>query len=139
MRFFLWILILFAAAIGLAVAAHFNVGNVVFFYPPYRIDLSLNFFILLTILLFIAVYAVLKTVRVAQAMPGRVAAYRREKLERKGNEALRDALKSFFEGRFGHAEKAATRAAESPDNAGLAALIAARAAHRMQQTDRRDT
>src|SRR5690606_31637233 len=45
----------------------------------------------------------------------------------------------FFEGRFGHAEKAATRAAESPDNAGLAALIAARAAHRMQQTDRRDT
>lgn len=139
MRFFLWILILFAAAIGLAVAAHFNVGNVVFFYPPYRIDLSLNFFILLTLLLFIAIYAVLKTVRVAQAMPGRVAAYRREKLERKGNEALRDALKSFFEGRFGHAEKAATRAAESPDNAGLAALIAARAAHRMQQTDRRDT
>lgn len=139
MRFFLWILILFATAIGLAVAAHFNVGNVVFFYPPYRVDLSLNFFILLTILLFFVVYAVLKTVRVAQAMPGRVAAYRRDKLERKGNLALRDALKSFFEGRFGHAEKAAMRAAESPDNAGLAALIAARAAHRMQQTDRRDT
>jgi len=139
MRFFLWILALFASAIGIAVAAHYNVGNVVFFYPPYRIDLSLNFFILLAILLFAVIYAVLKTIRVAQRMPGRVAAYRRDKLERKGNVALREALKYYFEGRFGHAEKAAIRAAESPDNAGLAALIAARAAHRMQQTERRDT
>lgn len=139
MRIFLSILALFAAAIGLAVAAHFNVGNVVFFYPPYRVDLSLNFFILLAILLFFLIYAVLKTLRVAQAMPGRVAVYRREKLERKGNQALRESLKAYFEGRFGHAEKAAMRAVESPENAGLAALIAARAAHRMQQTERRDT
>src|SRR5690606_35566450 len=95
--------------------------------------------ILLAILLFAAIYAVLKTIRVAQRMPGRVAAYRHEKLERKGNQALRDALKYYFEGRFGHAEKAAIRAAESPENAGLAALIGARAAHRMQQTERRDT
>ncbi|MDQ7970230.1 MAG: heme biosynthesis protein HemY [Oxalicibacterium faecigallinarum] len=139
MRFFLWILALFASAIGIAVAAHYNVGNVVFFYPPYRIDLSLNFFILLAILLFAMIYAVLKTIRVTKAMPGRVAAYRRDKLEKKGNQALREALKYYFEGRFGHAEKAAMRASESPENAGLAALIAARAAHRMQQTDRRDT
>jgi len=139
MRLFLWIIALFASAIGIAVAAHYNVGNVVFFYPPYRVDLSLNFFILLAILLFVVIYAVLKTIRVAQRMPGRVAAYRREKQERKGNEALRDALKYYFEGRFGHAEKSAVRAAESKDNAGLAALIGARAAHRMQQTERRDT
>jgi HemY protein len=139
MRIFLWVIALFATAIGLAVVAHFNPGNVVFFYPPYRVDLSLNFFILLAILLFFVMYAVLKTIRVAQRMPGRVAAYRREKLERKGNHALRESLKAYFEGRFGHAEKAAMRATESPDNAGLAALIAARAAHRMQQTDRRDT
>lgn len=139
MRIFLWVIALFATAIGLAVVARFNPGNVVFFYPPYRVDLSLNFFILLSILLFFIIYAVLKTIRVAQRMPGRVAAYRREKQERKGNQALRDALKAYFEGRFGHAEKAAMRATESPDNAGLAALIGARAAHRMQQTERRDT
>lgn len=139
MRIFLWLLALFATAIGLAVVARFNAGNVVFFYPPYRVDLSLNFFVLLSVLLFFLIYAVLKTVRVAQKMPGKVAAYRRDKLERKGNLALRDSLKAYFEGRFGHAEKAAMRASESPDNAGLAALIAARAAHRMQQTERRDT
>lgn len=139
MRIFLWLIALFAAAIGLAVATRFNLGNVVFFYPPYRIDLSLNFFILLEALLFVLLYVVIKTIRVTQRMPARVMAYRREKRERKGNLALREALKSFLEGRFGHAEKAAMRASDSPDNAGLAALIAARAAHLMQQTERRDT
>jgi HemY protein len=138
MRIFLSLIILFAAAIGLAVGARFNPGNVVFFYPPYRIDLSLNLFMLLAILLFAVIYGLLLTIRNAQKMPARVALYRKEKREREGNRALRDALKALFEGRFGHAEKAAIRAAESPENAGLSALIAARAAHRLGQPARRD-
>jgi HemY protein len=132
-------LILFGLAVGLALGARFNVGNVVFFYPPYRIDLSLNFFLLLLALLFLTLYLLLGAIRATQRMPGRVAAYRREKREREGNRALRDALKALFEGRFGHAEKASARAAACPDNAGLSALIAARAAHRMSQFERRDT
>ncbi|GAB3544072.1 heme biosynthesis protein HemY [Noviherbaspirillum agri] len=138
MRIFLSLLILFAAAIGLAVGARFNPGNVVFFYPPYRIDLSLNFFLLLLALLFVALYLIIGAIRSTREMPQRVAAYRRDKREREGNRALRDALKALFEGRFGHAEKAASRAIDSPDNAGLAVLIAARAAHRMGQAERRD-
>jgi HemY protein len=83
-------------------------------------------------------YALLKAVTTTRKMPQRVAAYRREKKEREGNRAFRDSLKALFEGRFGHSEKAAARAAELPVNAGLAALIGARAAHRMQQFERRD-
>lgn len=138
MRILLSVVILFAAAIGLAVGARFNPGNVVFFYPPYRIDLSLNFFIVLAMLLFALLFAVLNAIRSTQQMPQRVAAYRREKREREGNRALRDALKALFEGRFGQAEKAAMRAADLPENAGLSALIAARAAHRIGQAERRD-
>jgi HemY protein len=138
MRLFLSLVILFALAIGIAVGAHFNHGNVVFFYAPYRVDLSLNLFIVLAILLFMLAYFVIVTLREAQRMPARVAAYRREKREREGNRAMRDALKAFFEGRFGHAEKAAMRAVESADNAGLSSLIAARAAHRLGQPQRRD-
>ena len=111
MRIFLSLVILFAAAIGLAVGARFNPGNVVFFYPPYRIDLSLNLFIVLAALLFIVLFTVINALRSAQQMPQRVAAYRRDKREREGNRALREALKALFEGRFGHAEKAAARAA----------------------------
>jgi HemY protein len=138
MRLLITIVILFAAAIALAVGARLNPGNVVFFYPPYRVDLSLNFFILLAALLFILLFVIFNTIRATQRIPARVAAYRRERREREGNKALREALKNLFEGRFAKAEKAATRAAQSDDNAGLARLIAARAAHRMGQPERRD-
>ena len=138
MRIFIWLLILFATAIGLALAARFNPGNVVLFYPPYRVDLSLNFFLLLAALSFLFIYGLLKAIRTTQRMPQRVALYRKEKRERESNKAMREALKALFEGRFGHSEKAALRAAASEDNAGLAALIAARAVHRMGQPERRD-
>jgi len=138
MRIFLWLLVLVATAVGLAVSARFNPGNVVLFYPPYRVDLSLNFFLLLLILLFVLVYGLLNAIRVTQQMPARVAQYRRGKRERESNKALREALKSLFEGRFGHSQKAAARASELPENAGLAALIGARAAHRLRQPDKRD-
>jgi HemY protein len=138
MRVFLWIVALMAAAIGIAVTARFNPGNVVLFYPPHRIDLSLNFFVVLEVALFAFLYVVIRAFRATVSMPAKVAAYRQQKREREGNKGLRDALKALFEGRFGHAEKAALRAAELPENAGIAALIGARAAHRMRQHARRD-
>lgn len=138
MRIFLWIVALMAAAIGIAVTARFNPGNVVLFYPPHRIDLSLNFFCVLLLALFVLLYLVIRAVRATVKMPRKVAAYRQHKREREGNKGLREAAKALFEGRFGHAEKAALRAAELPENAGVAALIGARAAHRMRQSARRD-
>ncbi|MCU6499976.1 heme biosynthesis protein HemY [Rugamonas sp. A1-17] len=138
MRLFLWIVALMAAAIGIAVTARFNPGNVVLFYPPHRIDLSLNFFVVLEVALFAFLYVVIRAFRATVKMPGKVAAYRQRKRERDGNKGLREALKALFEGRFGHAEKAAMRASELPENAGVASLIGARAAHRMRQSARRD-
>jgi HemY protein len=138
MRLLLWLVALMAAAIGIAVTARFNPGNVVLFYPPHRIDMSLNLFVVLLALLFLMLYGLARAVSSTLRMPERVAAYRLRKREREGNKGLRDALKALFEGRFGHAEKAAIRAAELPENAGLAALIGARAAHRMREPVRRD-
>jgi HemY protein len=138
MRFFIRLLILFALAVGLAVGARFNPGNVVLFYPPYRIDLSLNFFLFLTLILFVLLYLLVRTIVTTQNMPKKVAEYRQNKRERDSNKALREGLKALFEGRFGRAEKAASKAVELTENAGLAALIGARAAHHMSQFDRRD-
>ncbi len=138
MRFFLWLLTLFAAAIGLAVLARFNPGNVVFFYPPYRVDLSLNFFIVAMVVLFALMFVIISTVRTTLAMPGRVEQYRATRQLRESGRALQEALKSYLEGRFGRAEKSATRASLAPEYAGLAALIGARSAHRLQQNRRRD-
>ncbi len=138
MRFFLWILTLFATAIGLAVLARFNPGNVVFFYPPYRVDLSLNFFIVTIVVLFALMFVIISTLRTTLAMPARVERYRATRQLRESGRALQEALKAYLEGRFGRAEKSATRASLAPEYAGLAALIGARSAHRLQQNRRRD-
>lgn len=138
MRLFIRLIILFALAVGLAVGARYNPGNVVLFFPPYRVDVSLNFFLFVTAALFVLLYVITRTVISTQELPGKVAAYRQGKKERDGNKALREALKALFEGRFGQAERAAVRAIDLPENQGVAAIIGARAAHHMSQYDRRD-
>ncbi len=138
MRFYLWLLSLFASAIGLAVLARYNPGNVVLFYPPYRVDFSLNFFLAVLLVSFALLFVLISTVRATIAMPRRVSEYRSRRQLLSSGRALQDALKAYLEGRFGRAEKSAARAAESTEYAGLAALLAARAAQRMQQPQRRD-
>lgn len=138
MRLLLWFLVVFAAAVGLAVLAQFNTGNVVLFVPPYRIDLSLNLFLFLLFLFFLLFYVLLRFVRNTRKLPGWVAIYRKQKRERDGNQALRMALKALYEGRFVQAERDAQQAALLPENAGCAALIGARAAHALRQFERRD-
>lgn len=138
MRIFLWFFGLFASAVGLAVLVRYNVSNVVIFFPPYRIDFSLNFFLLILFLFLFVMYLIMRAVDTARRLPAQVAQYRRKKREDEGNAALRDAMKALFEGRFVQAEKSAAKAQELPENAGNAALIGARAAHSLSQAARRD-
>ena len=138
MRIFIRFLILFALAAGIAIGGRFNPGNVVFFYPPTRIDMSLNVFLVLMFILFVIIYFLVRTFVATMNMPAKVAEYRQMKRERDSNKALREALKALFEGRFGHAEKSALKAVELPENAALSALIGARAAHHMGQFERRN-
>jgi HemY protein len=133
-----WALVLALLAVALAVLAQFNPGNVVLLLPPTRIDLSLNFFLLLLGLLLVVVWWLARLVQQAADFPERVRAYRQRRDEAGSQRALRDALKALLEGRFARAERAARAAQAAPENAGIAALIGARAAHRLQQAARRD-
>src|SRR5882757_6139361 len=135
MRFFLIGVLVFSAAVGLALTLSADPGNVVVFFPPYRVDLSLNLFLLLEVALFLVLYVLIRVARKTFQMPQRVALYRQRQSERR---ASRNALQAHFEGRYGHAEREANDAQELPETAGLAALIAARSAHRMREYGRRD-
>ena len=138
MRIFLWILGIFATAVGLAVLVRFNAGNVVFFWPPYRVDISLNFFLLLLVLLYILLFLVFKAIHLALKLPSRISEAREQRKEQESNQALRESLKALFEGRFVQAQKAAGKAWDWEKNRGYAALIGARASQAVQQYDRRD-
>ncbi len=138
MRFFLIGVLVFAAAVGLALTLTSDPGNVVVFYPPYRVDLSLNLFLLIEIAAFVVLYVLIRIAKRTVEMPQRVALYRQRQSEKRASRALRSALQAHFEGRYGHAEREADEAQELPETAGLAALVAARSAHRMREYGRRD-
>ncbi len=138
MRPILFFVILAAVAVAAAIGLRVDPGNVVFFYPPYRVDLSLNLFIIISIVLFVLVYGLVRLARKTVRMPARVAEYRQRQAERRGHRALRQSLLALFEGRYGQAERHAQGAREWNETAGLGALIAARATHRMNEEARRD-
>jgi HemY protein len=138
LRGLLWLALLFVLAALLATVGHFNAGQVLIVYPPYRIDVSLNFFVVAIVVLFLVLYAMTRIVRNVWTMPQRVAAYRTRSRERKAHAALREAIGNLFAGRFSRAEKAAREALAHESNKGAANLIAASAAHRLREYMRRD-
>ena len=138
MRLLFWVAILFGGAVGLALFTQFNQSNVVLFYPPYRVELSLNLALALLLLLFFIAWTVLSAIRHLSEMPRRAAAYRERNRMLKAQAALREAIENLFAGRFARAERTPRDAQVWPEQAQTAALIGARAAHQMQEADRRD-
>ena len=60
MRAALWLLVLFGIAVAVALFAGNNQGSITLFWPPYRIDLSLNLVLLLLLAGFFFVHAALR-------------------------------------------------------------------------------
>lgn len=137
-RGLVWLALLFAIAVVLAIVGRFDTGQVLFVYPPYRVDVSLNLFVVGVVVLFIVIYTLLRFVRSVLHMPQRVAAYRARSRAAKAAAALRDAIGNLYAGRFTRAEKAARDSLTDSANKGAAGLIAANAAHRMHEYARRD-
>ncbi|CAM2192029.1 heme biosynthesis protein HemY [Paraburkholderia sp. A1RI_3L] len=137
-RGLVWLALLFAIAVVLAIVGRFDTGQVLFVYPPYRVDVSLNLFVVGVVVLFILIYTLLRFVRSVLHMPQRVAAYRARSRAAKAAAALREAIGNLYAGRFTRAEKAARDSLTDSANKGAAGLIAANAAHRMHEYARRD-
>jgi HemY protein len=115
-----------------------SVGTVVFLVPPARVDLSVGFFILVTLIVLWLTFWLGRTLQRLTAFPEQVRIYRARRSELGAHRALYDALRALLEGRFVRAERAAQDAQNTPEIAGMAALIGARAAHRLQEYERRD-
>jgi len=138
LRGLLWLALLFALAAALATVGRFDAGQVLLVYPPYRVDISLNLFVVAIVVLFGLLYALTRIVRNVWQMPRRVAAYRVRAREAKAHAALREAIGNLYAGRFSRAEKAAREALTNSANKGAAGIVAAVAAHRMREYMRRD-
>jgi len=137
----LWLIGLFSLAVGLTLFAHVNTGYALLFLPPWRIELSLNVFIILLVVFVAVLYFLARILAELTGLPGRVRAWRARRQTNASLKMERDANIAFAEGRYQRAEKLAADAmAASRNNESFAvnALLAARAAHMIRDFERRD-
>ncbi len=139
MRALFWSLALFSLAVGLALAAHFNTGYALLVLPKHRVELSLNFVVLVVISAVILGYWLVKISVTMFSLSSRVREYRLRRRSEKGRGAMLESLNAYFEGRFAKAEKAAARAILLGESPSLNAIVAARCAHQLRDFAKRDS
>ncbi|HVF65955.1 MAG TPA: heme biosynthesis HemY N-terminal domain-containing protein [Casimicrobiaceae bacterium] len=132
MRALLLFLLLAAVAVALALFARVNAGYVLFVAPPYRLELSINAFVIFALAAFAFLYAVLRFAARLARLPKEVRDHRRAQQTERARAKQDAALVGLLEGRFGRARQAAADALAIPRSSGLAALIGARAAIEMR-------
>lgn len=136
MRILLWLLGIFALAVGIAVALSYNSAYALFVFAPWRVHVSLNLLAIVFVLLFVALYVATRVVANTLALPAAVAAFRERQKHERAEQALKDAQRFMLEGRYGRAFAQAIAAHDAGASPGLAALLAARAAHAMREAKR---
>jgi HemY protein len=138
MRFALWSVVLAAIAVAIALLARDNGGYVVIVSAPYRIELSLNLLVFLVLGGYLAFYALARFLATLISIPGRVRAYRKDRVNTRLRRSLNEALIAFFQGRYASAEKSAAAALTGEETKGVAAIIAARSAHELGRFSERE-
>lgn len=153
MRAALWFVGLFGAAVAAALFVGNNQGTVSVFWPPYRVDLSLNMVLLLLLGGFSLLYAALRALATLQRLPLQARRWRAQQKERRMHAALLDAHSHLLAGRFVRGRQAALLALsqEQALNADqqavahgrqlrlVAHLVAAECSHALQDASTRQT
>lgn len=138
MRGALWLAFLFAIAVIVALFASSNGGHITIYFPPYRLDTSLNLFIATVLGIFVVSLLAWRTFAAVLDLPKQAASYRRKQRDARSIVFLSEAIEDIFAGRFSKALKSAEAASVNSTLAETAALLAARSAHRMNQFELRD-
>ena len=115
MRVALWLLGLFAVAVTVALFAGSDPGTITLYWPPHRVDISLNLFLLLIALVFVVLHLALRTLAVFFELPQQARRWRLQQRERAIQSALLDAFAHLTSGRFIRARKTAELAVSLED------------------------
>lgn len=138
MKALFWAVAAFALAVLLSLALRAGEGYALIVLPPYRIEMSLVMLVILVCALFAAVYGVARLITHTVELPEYVRAFRERRRGDQAGAALLGALQAWFEGRFSRAEKLASKAYDLGAPAAAVSLVAARAAQRVRNSERRD-
>ncbi len=136
-RWVLWVFVMAAAAVLLALAGRYGSGYAVFVVPPWRVELSMMMFSLVLLVSAFMLYATVRLTIRAYQLPRNLRERKLANERQKVMQDLHHGMKSLFGGRFDDAEKLARRAMlakvgakqADEDLHNLAAALAAWAAH----------
>lgn len=135
MRLLFAFLLLATLAVVAALLFKLNAGYALFVAPPYRVEVSLNAFIVILVVAFIAAYLLLRLGTRIAGLPAQVRASRRQRNAERARGKQDAATVALLEGRYGKAKQYAEEALAIPRSSGLAALLGARAAADMRHFD----
>lgn len=148
MRSVTWLVLLFVAAVVAATTFGPNDGLVSLYWNGWRLDMSLNLFVLALVLSCLVLLLVMRALQSLINLPARAHAWRMQRRERAAQAALRESLAEYFGARYSRARKAASRAVAihdaTPELLGdlqtrtLAHLLWAASLHRLQDRPERD-
>ncbi|MCC6193882.1 MAG: hypothetical protein IT518_05375 [Burkholderiales bacterium] len=139
MRLLFVFLLLAALAVLVALLFRLNTGYALFVAPPYRVEVSLNAFIVLALLAAIVFYLVLRLASRITKLPVEVRESRRRRNLERARGKQDAALVALLEGRYGKARQFAEESLAVPQSTGLPALIGARAAADMREFGEAET
>jgi len=148
MRAIIWFVLLFVVAVVAATTFGANDGLVSLYWSGWRMDVSMNLFVLTLLVTCLALVTIFQAVNGLLGLPRRAHEWRVARRDRTAQASLRDALAQYFGGRYSRAQKSAQRAlliqADTPDLVQdneftvLGHLLAAGSAHKLQDRSRRD-
>lgn len=141
MKALIWIIVLFAAAVGLAIAAGSYSGNVYVVAEQMMLRINLHAFVVGLIVLVVLLYLLVRLIAGILNLPGRMQRFGTARKGRKATHALNTAGLAFFEGKFQKAEQEAAKVLankEAGDNRTLALMLGAHAADQMDDIQLRD-
>jgi HemY protein len=152
MRSTLWLVALFAVAVAAALFAGNNQGTVTLYWPPFRVDVSLNLVVLGLALLFLVLHLALRALSALLNIPHEARRWRMLGKESAMHAAFVDALFNLTAGRFVRARRAAelaitmeeslevhrAKTAHSQRVRTMAHMVAAESAHALQDRTRRE-
>jgi HemY protein len=148
MRTVVWVVLLFVGAVVAASTLGANDGLVTFYWRGWRLDVSLNLFVVGLLVTCFVLASAFQAVHALVSLPVRAHEWRVEQRRRAAEKALREALAEYLAARYTRSQKAAQRALSIQENTHelrgdhdlrvLAHLLAAASAHRLQDRVRRD-
>ena len=134
MKALIWLVVLFAGAAAVAVLTHSYPGNVFIIIGDELRRVSLNTFILTTVVFVVVLYLLLSLLGRVVSIPGGMRRYGKRRRSAKVADALNEAGQAFFEGRFQKAQTEAEKVLknkECGDAAPLALMLAAYSAEQI--------